>query len=247
MNRAIRFLVLSVVFTFGFSTARAAEVFWTTSGSFTTNAVQLTNNLVYAVDVGSSSAVDDTSTGVVFGADNGADLLESATHGVSNSSGFLPSGTTGDSAFNSVLNSADFPSNFTDPIVYTLENLTVGQSYEVELLLADTRPGFNGRFFTASQTGGGSPTIVQTYGFANGSPVVGGYAIGVFTANSTTQSFQLLSSDAPPPVNDGNLDVGGQLNALILTTVPEPGSLLLVLAGGIVIVCRRSSWRRAIL
>jgi hypothetical protein len=139
------------------------------------------------------------------------------------------------------LNTADFPGGFTHEITYTLKNLTIGRSYNFQILLADTRSAFNGRFFRASQSDGSTPAITQTYGFANGSPAVGGYAIGAFVADATTQSFQLLSSDAAPPIGDGNPDVGGQLNALILTSVPEPASLTLL---GIAVGFLGYRWRR---
>jgi hypothetical protein len=243
MSNSFRFrtLPLAVFILLGFWRAQAAPITWTSSGTFSSNAIELTQNVLYAVNVGSGSAVVDSATGVTFGADNEANLVESAAHGVSTGSGFLPTGTTGDTAFNTVLTSADFPSNFTDPIVYTLENLTIGQTYTVELLLADTRSGFNGRFFTASQSNGSTPSITQTYGFTGGSPAVGGDAFGTFTASATSEAFQVLNQDAPPPVGDGNADVGGQLNALIVVRdTPEPGSFFLVaLAGAIAMLYRR--------
>jgi hypothetical protein len=237
---------LAAFLVLGFWHAQASTITWTSSGAFSSNAIQLTQNVVYAVDVGSDSAVVDSATGVTFGADNGANLVESAAHGVSSGAPFLPSGTTGDSAFDNVLNSADFPSNFTDPIIYTLENLTIGDTYTFELLLADTRPGFNGRFFIASQSDGSGPSVTQTYGFTGGSPAVGGYALGTFTADATSEAFQILAEDAPPPVGDGNPDVGGQLNALILVQdTPEPGSFVLVAFGGAIAMLYRRKARAA--
>jgi hypothetical protein len=223
------FAILGVLFLMP-GRAASSTITWS-AGTFSNNSVELTQDVLYAVDIGSASAVSDTATGVTFGADNGSHLTESAAHGVSSGSGFLPSGTTGDAALNSILQTADFPSNFTDAITYTLDDLTIGAEYTVELLLADTRPGFNGRLFTASQANGGAPSITETYGFTNGAPAVGGFAIGTFTADAATQSFQIVNKNAPPPTNDGNPDVGGQLNGLILAQAPEPGSLALMSLG----------------
>ncbi len=217
---------------------QAAVIAYPTSGTFTSNSVELTSNVVYAVDVGSSSAVTDSATGIIFGADNGTNLTESSSEGVSTNAVFM-SATTGDAAFDSVLNTADFPSAFTHEITYTLNNLTIGNSYEFEVLLADTRPVYIGRLFTISQSNGSTPSLTETYAFANGSPAIGAYAIGTFVADATTQPFQILCQNAQPPVNDGDPDVGGQLNALILTSVPEPSTWAIAVALGIAVLAYR--------
>jgi hypothetical protein len=74
----------------------------------------------------------------------------------------------------------------------TLNNLTVGQAYTVLVLLDDTRGNAaGGSVFHV--TDGVTVSPGQQYAFANGSPKVGGYIIGTFTAQATTQPLTVLN------------------------------------------------------
>jgi hypothetical protein len=73
-----------------------------------------------------------------------------------------------------------------------LNNLTVGQTYTVLVLLDDTRgSAAGGSVFHV--TDGVTVSPGQKYAFANGTPKVGGYIMGTFTAQATTQPLTVLN------------------------------------------------------
>jgi hypothetical protein len=122
--------------------------------------------------------------------------------------------TTGDASFDTVLQYGVYGNT---PNTGTLNNLTVGKTYTVLALLDDTRtsPGPSSTFNIRD---GLTTSPSQQFEFANGSPSVGGYVIGTFTAKATTQPFTVL--------NGGN----SQYNVVILFTNPPPVAPLPVLA-----------------
>ncbi|HEY1789462.1 MAG TPA: hypothetical protein VGJ73_14995, partial [Verrucomicrobiae bacterium] len=108
--------------------------------------------------------------------------------------------STGDSGLDLILDYA-----VTGPGTCTgvLNNLTVGQAYTVLVLLDDSRtlnPG--GPDFDV--TDGLTTSPVQAYAFPNGVPAVGGFIMGTFTAQATTQPLTVLE--------DGNV----QYSAILL-------------------------------
>ena len=112
--------------------------------------------------------------------------------------------------------------NFT--LTYT--GLTIGQAYQFESLVNDSRGPYSGRSQTITSGGGNSATL--HYASAAGAGQVGQYTIGTFVADSTTQVISYTSTNA-------------QLNATILEAVtPEPASLsLLALASAGLLTRRR--------
>jgi hypothetical protein len=83
--------------------------------------------------------------------------------------------------------------------------LTVGQTYTVLVLLDDTRgAAAGGSIFHV--TDGVTVSPGQQYAFANGSPKVGGYIMGTFTAQATTQPLTVLNV----------LGAASQYNAILL-------------------------------
>src|SRR5689334_7575906 len=77
------------------------------------------SDVVYAVDIGGPGAI--TANGINFAADDGT----FATYGGLTYDGFLSTGSTGDSGFDSALTSAKWGSDG----VLTLNNLIAGQTY----------------------------------------------------------------------------------------------------------------------
>lgn len=146
------------------------------------------SNEVYGVDFGGSGA-QTTANGYTFD-----DNVTSGNMGVGNNpssyGGYMTGGaTTGDPALDTMLTFGLYGQ--TDN-TGTLSNLTVGESYTVLVLLDDTRgAAAGGSIFHV--TDGITVSPGQQYAFANGSPEVGGYIIGTFTAQETTQPLTILN------------------------------------------------------
>ena len=151
---------------------------------------------VYGVSFGDSSA-QTTSNGYAFQANESSNVSYSAT---GTFTGFLSGGgTTGDTAFNTILADGRVGGGAG---ILVLSNLSVGVKYQVMLLLADTRSSENGRQF--SVTSGTITSPSQQYAFAGGTPSVGGYVMGTFIATGVTQTF--INNNA----------FGFQLNAILV-------------------------------
>ena len=201
-------------------------IIWGATGTFTDNTVLALAgtpaNEVYGVDFGGSSAQITT---------NGYSFDDNVTSGNMTIGGGLPSYggfltvTTGDAAMDSILTHG-----FYGNAPGTLNNLTVGQAYNVIALLADTR-GVHPPTDIFNVTDGVTTSSNQTYSFSGGSPAIGGYIIGTFTASATTQSFTVHTT------------VDGQYNAILLekfvavpptlaTPTVSGGSLILTGTGG---------------
>lgn len=123
----------------------------------------------------------------------------------------------------------------------TLGNLSIGQMYQVQFWIHDARSNSN--------AGGtmeivGTSTVLDyntgTSGAGGVNPYAGGglgqYAIGTFTADATTQSFNLNAPDGQ-----------WHLNALQLRAVPEPSRSILALAGVTALALIRRRPRRQLL
>ncbi|MBC8096758.1 MAG: alpha-L-rhamnosidase N-terminal domain-containing protein, partial [Akkermansiaceae bacterium] len=170
------------------SSVALARITWTAQGAFTNKSVLslagAVSNEVYGVDFGGSGA--QSVNGYTFADYATSGNMSIAGGGFGLYGGYLTGGaTTGDAALNNMLTHGLYGGSAN---AGTLNNLTVGQSYNVLALLADTRGGAaGGTTFTVSDGVTESPS--QAYAFANGSPAVGGYIMGTFTAAATTQSY----------------------------------------------------------
>lgn len=132
----------------------------------------------------------------------------------------------------------------------TLGNLTIGNSYNLELFFVDGRNNvtLNAEIFDPSEVA--SPTSGLTTGAVPEGTVkvgqysdgvnIGGYMIGTFVADGTTESFY----DAYINYST-NAYSGGNIQGLVLenlgptTSVPEPASLGLLAVGGAQLLRRR--------
>ena len=117
-------------------------------------------------------------------------------------------GTTGDANFDIVLNHGDYSLGG----ALTLNHLTVGTPYEVKLLVDDTRSCCADRTGSVSDGINSSSTI--QFAFLGGTPAIGAYYEGLFTANAATETI------------DVNNQGGNQIDGLVLSTVPEPSSVV---------------------
>ena len=190
---------------------------WGATGTFTNNAVLALAgtpaNEVYGVDFGGSGP-QTTANGYTF-ADNITSGNISLAGGTAAFGGYMNGvATTGDAALDSILSNGLYNSAAANP--GTLNNLTVGQAYTVLVLLDDTRtsPGPSSTF-TVTDDVTTSPS--QLFEFGNGTPSVGGYIMGTFTATATTQSLTVR--------NGGNSQYNAVLLEKFTAAPPTPPTL----------------------
>jgi hypothetical protein len=193
-----------------------------TSGTFTSDSVL---NLagpsadeLYGVSFGNSSA-ETTANGYTFGADPilGGPANVSDYGGVTDVN-FLGGATTGDAAFNAVLNDADVPGPV--PSSLTLDNLTIGLTYNVLYLDTDDRSGVSpNRMFSITDGSVTSPDQLYSDPGAASPIIDGGYILETFTATATSETI----ADNQPN--------GAQLNALLVEAVPEPSPIAMITTG----------------
>lgn len=121
-------------------------------------------------------------------------------------------------------------SAFGQGLILTLQNLTAGQTYEVQMIFNfDSQ-----RSVTVADATSGNSTNV-TYGAdATGKPEI---LTGLFTADATgTQVYNL--GIATLPANDAYLDLSG-FTLQPVSAVPEPASLGILALGGLALIARR--------
>jgi autotransporter-associated beta strand protein len=92
-------------------------------------------------------------------------------------------------AYKAVLQAAEYASSQTGPQTIILTNLTVGHSYQVQFWVNDARGST--RTDTLTSAGGNSVTLKFCQTGSAGSP--GQFAIGTFTASTTTQTFTVTA------------------------------------------------------
>ena len=182
--------------------------------------------------------------------------------------------TTGDPLLDSVFAAGgNYDGTTGDAATVTLGGLTVGQSYQFEVYVIDSRSSqqnhngigggrsmifFNGNESTiaagAYSATSDFPTGTQyqyAYGWGAGglnghgsgtagtTNYIGMAAVGTFTADATTQTFdeQQFNTDSSPLAIQGS-----QFNAFLLTPVPEPATVALfglAAAAGMLLLRRR--------
>jgi len=188
----------------------AASITWTTRALITGDGDVSTNGgLLYAYD---DSSIAATVNGVPFGAGNspsslGGNVTISGYYWYNTSAFGSMTGTPWDNLsanYQSVLQGGVYASSNVTMTV-TLNNLTVGHPYQVQIWVCDNRVGASNRTETATSSGGSPVTLDYNNTSANGG--VGQYAIGTFTADATTQV--LTMTGAQPAAGNS-----AQLNAI---------------------------------
>jgi glucuronoarabinoxylan endo-1,4-beta-xylanase len=103
----------------------------------------------------------------------------------------------------------------------TLKNLTVGNAYQVQIWMNDSRSGYSTRTGTLSSTGGNSVTLAYYVGGTASSPAggLGQFVIGTFIADATTQVINLTAGNT---VSGGSLSV--QINAILVSKLVTTGT-----------------------
>jgi len=220
--------------------AEAAAILWTSGPTTITsvNDISLNGTLVHAGTWGSSQqSVTVGSETIVF-----EDRPKNTTDGEAGATGTtawwgeyshpdLYIGDTGSAAFNAVLDS--FVDDAPNPMVITLQGLTAGENYQVQLFASDDRGCCGARTQKWSdQSADGGPNETAVY--ADNQSV---YAIGTFVADGPEQFIYTRG------VSSGNNITNGYvLRLLAPAVVPEPSTLLIwSLLAGVGIAAR---WRR---
>ncbi len=112
----------------------------------------------------------------------------------------------------------------------TLNNLTVGQQYAVQLWANDSRTAGIGRTTIYSDGNGNSVTLDQNTTDAVGGP--GQFVIGTFTADATGTQLINVAGGAGTGIS--------MFNAIQVRAIPEPATLGMVAAfGGAILFIRR--------
>ena len=220
------------------SSAVSAATIAFTSGTFTDNTVLAlvgtaaqvnTPGSGYAVNFGGATVT--TNNNYVFGADDGSNVTRFG--GLNAYNGYLGGAASGDSNFDTALANGLYGLAWEKTV--TLKNLTIGTTYNVLTLLADTRSNDPGNLADRSitVTDGGANSINQPYAYPAGSPNLGGYVLGTFTANANTQTI------TQEVFNSNGQTAGAQFNAVLVAAVPEPATLSLLGLGAIGLLSRR--------
>ncbi len=255
-HRILALAVLSIGFVgiLGSATpVQAASITWT-NGTFSSNSIlPSAASVTGAVDEGGFGATSDS--GVVFVKqrryDNPYDLdplnpinkpgnLVDTTRDWNESDNMLVNGaitlSTGDVGFDTVLNTGYNTQGQSRNNSITLINLTVGQAYQVLLLAARNTSDYSTMQASDSDTGGDAGVLtgprisaLQQYNFTTTTGPVGGYLLGTFVADATTQTFWEYTPNGE----------AGQLNALVVSAIPEPASLSVLALGAMGLLARR--------
>ena len=206
----------AVVYTTSASLTVVSPITWyapgTYNGTFSDNSVLAwagsVANEVYGVDFGSGSLT--TANGYSFEDYAASGNMSVVSSGLNSFSGYVGGGSTGDGNFDVILNNGVYG---TAANTATLNNLTIGQAYTVLVLQDDLRStGASGPNFNVTDGLTVSPT--QRFAFPGGTPAIGGFIMGTFTAQATNQPLTVLQNGnaqyiavllekgiAPPPLN----------------------------------------------
>jgi Immunoglobulin I-set domain len=203
----------------------AALIDWVQTGTFTDDSVLALAgdpaNEVYGVDFGGSDA-ETTDNGYNFDDYTVNGDMSLASTGSATYNNYLggPDATTGDLPLDFMLNSGIYNSGG-PAIAGTLNNLMVGQTYNVIALLADTRTNSGPQDAGVGVYGydGVLQGPRQPFVFRAGVPAAGGYILGTFTAVSTNQPLTLVTEFTGP----GNFGYyGNSQNQAILLVKSTP-------------------------
>jgi len=205
------------------SVLSAASITWTTGSLITGDSEVSTNGgLLYAYD---DSNISASVNGVPFAAGNspsslGGNVTISGYFWYNTTAFGSMTGTPWDNLsanYQSVLRGGVYASSNVTMTV-TLNNLTVGHPYQLQIWVCDNRIGASNRTETVTSSGGNTVTLDYNNTSANGG--VGQYAIGTFTADATTQAFTLTG--AQPAAGNS-----AQLNAIQVRDQSAPNGAIL--------------------
>lgn len=232
-----KILFFAVILLAGISLVPAATVSWSAPQGITGDSdVSTTGILVVAANFAGSAT---TINGVNFSAYSGTISGVSDTFDLNPGSVFGFAATpynTLSSTYQALVNSGRYTDGATLETL-NLTGLSIGQTYQVQFWVNDSRGASSGWSRTLQITAGTSTTL--DYNVQNQGGGLGQYVLGSFTANATTQSFDLLGGHP-----SGSTSASTQLNGFQLrniTVAPEPSVILLGGAGLLVLLRRKRS------
>lgn len=251
------FAVVGVALSFAPTLAPAATISWSSAttisgdsdvstvgdrvGAYNFGGVNTTVNGV--AFVGSSITAPST-TGATGNTSDNLVTLSTAVNGLKGNSGAFgnpvsptdPTFSNLTSNYQTLLKSATYiDANSVGPLTVTLNELTIGDQYTVQVWINDSR----GSSRTATLADAGGNTVLIHYAVpVDGQPLasgdVGQFALGTFTADATTQSFTITGSSS------GDAQINAlQLRKLAAAAIPEPVSAVLALPLGALALIRR--------
>jgi hypothetical protein len=149
-----------------------------------------------------------------------------------------PTGLNADANFGTIIGTANYVSSGKNVLEVTLNNLTAGDNYNLQVLGTDGRATSDATTSIYSDSGLTQLIASTTIHYADGA-TLGGFIDASFTADATTQSFYLQSYSSAAVAG------GGNINALVLqdtgpgTATPEPASLGVLTLGVVGLLTRR--------
>ena len=188
----------------------SSPIIWSTNTTVANDSDVFTNGtFLYAYDW---SGTNQTVNGVTFSGTSSANPGNVSISGIgSNYHNFSSSSAPFSSlspAYQDLLIGGEYNSAFGATATLTLNNLTAGRVYAVQLWVSDPRGGGTaGRTTTVTS----SNQVVLAYNVPAATGGVGQYTIGVFTAAGSSQSFSFMSASST------------QINALLVSDVTATG------------------------
>lgn len=175
-----------------------AQVIWSAATTIVTDTDVLTNgSLLYAYDWANNN---ETVNGVNFAGSSSSSGAPNM--GITVSTGSVNNTTTAfgstasapftnlPAAYQGILKGGDWASAGNATFTVTLEGLTAGNAYAVQLWVNDDRSGES----TRTETMNGSNSVLLAYNAIQSAGGVGQYVIGIFRASSTSQTFTMLGA-----------------------------------------------------
>lgn len=219
---------------------QAAVITWTEQGTITNEEV-IQPNVSAAFDLrntNASLAVTTTTQTVTFVSSSDANNTVSGGLTLTRVSGFSNNGIAGAAAiWNGTPTDTDFGtvmdsfahSGGANPATgtFTLNGLTEGVTYSLQLFASDTRATIGDRRTIQFSDGLGNST-------AQVAQIDKQYFIGTFTAVGTSQTIGAVSLPISPGTSGSVI-----LNAVTVSVIPEPSSLMLLALGGLGLISVR--------
>jgi fibronectin-binding autotransporter adhesin len=188
---ALAFVALSTI------SVQAATITWNTPVTVSGDTdVATTGNPLYAYNganstasvngvsfTGESSTATWGSVGISYGSGGGGNY---ASYGASGSPWNSLSAN-----YQTVLKGGDYANTGGSAITVTLNSLTSGHQYLVQIWVNDSRAGTSR---SEAVVGGGGNTVTLNYNNTTAAGGVGQYTIGTFTASATSQTFTLTGA-----------------------------------------------------